>query len=298
MKLLCIGKSGQVARALDERGAVRNLEIICLGRPDIDLSKRETLHAAIEKTRPNVVINAGAYTNVDGAETNRETAFEINATGAGHLANACATHSKPLIHISTDYVFNASTDRPLREIDITDGANAYGASKLAGEVAVRAALTEHLILRISWIYSPFGSNFVKTMLRLANTLGSASVVDDQIGSPTSALDIADAILDISQQISLATEPNKYGTYHFAAAGFASWADVAAFIFELFEDKTGCKIALNRIPSSDYPTPAARPLNSRLDTQKISEAFGIVPANWKFGVRQAVDRLLAEEGNVS
>lgn len=294
MKLLCIGKSGQIAQALYERAVARRLDIICLGRPDVDLGRPDTLSSAIQQTSPDLVINAGAYTNVDGAESDRDAAYAINAIGAGHLAEACAKHRTPLIHISSDYVFSADTNLPQRETDPTKGANAYGASKLAGEIAVSAALNEHVILRTSWVYSPFASNFVKTMLRLAKARGSANVVDDQIGSPTSALDIADAIIDISEQISSDAAPNMFGTFHFAASGFVSWADVAAAIFERFEKKTGCKITLNRIPSSDYPTPAVRPLNSRLDTQKISETFGIVPENWKIGVQQVVDRLLAEE----
>lgn len=293
MKLLCIGNSGQVARALQEKSAARGIECPCTGRPDTDLKDPESLRRALDQMPADIIINAAAYTHVDDAEADREEAFAVNAEGPKHLADLCQERGLPLIHLSTDYVFNAASDHPLKETDPTGGVNVYGQSKAAGEAFVRDTHDAHIILRTSWVYSPFGANFVKTMLRLAAERGAAAVVDDQTGAPTSALDIADAILDIAAHLDQAPTPAPFGTYHYAAAGYVSWADLAAYVFELYEAETGCKIGLKRIPSSDYPTPAARPRNSRLDTQKITDTFGIHPKDWKISVKQTVDRLLAE-----
>ncbi|MEO0452358.1 MAG: dTDP-4-dehydrorhamnose reductase [Pseudomonadota bacterium] len=298
MKLLCIGKSGQIARALAERSAARGIACVCLGRPMVDLEQPETLVAAIDQTKPTLVVNAAAYTNVDGAETDTDTAIALNAIAPGLLAKACQTAGIPLVHISTDYVFSDPSERPLLEEDPVRGVNAYGRSKAAGEAAVRDGTNAHIILRTSWVYSPFGRNFVKTMLRVAEQDGEARVVDDQIGSPTSALDIAEAILDTAPHLFETNASERFGTYHYAASGYASWADLAALIFQLYEAKTSCKIGLKRIPSSDYATPAARPHNSRLDTRKIAETFGVFPRDWKAGVIETVDRLLAEKGTGS
>ena len=293
MKLLCIGKSGQVATALKERATVSEIDLIALGRPELDLRTLGSITKAVETRRPDIIINAAAYTHVDGAETDREAAFSINADGPKALAALCADRGIPRIHISTDYVFDGAGTAPFREADPTEPINVYGASQLAGETYVRAALRQHVILRTSWVYSPYGSNFVKTMLRLAKEKGEPSVVEDQIGCPTSALDIADAILTVSAEIHEKPRPALFGTFHYTASGEASWADVAAFVFDIYAEKTGCKIALNRIPSSDYPTPAARPLNSRLETRKITETFGITPRPWRESVRETVNRLMDE-----
>ena len=293
MKLLCIGRSGQVARALAERSAASDVICNCLGRPDLNLLLDDDIASALDAQVPNLVVNAAAYTNVDGAETDRDAAFALNTTAAGTLARLCAERAIPLVHLSTDYVFDGSGDRAWREADIAEPINVYGSSKLAGEHAVRAAGDQHIILRTSWVYSPFGANFVKTMLRLADERGSASVVNDQIGSPTSAFEIADVILQIARHISAQPKTTAYGTYHFAASGFVSWADVAAFIFEIYEQRLGCKIELKSIPTSDYPTPADRPRNSRLNTTKITEEFGVEPEDWPLHLRATVDRLLDE-----
>mgnify|MGYP001799371699 CR=1 FL=1 len=293
-KLLCIGKSGQVARALQERSKAHDVELIALGRSDVDLTHPDSLEAAIERTAPEIIVNAAAYTQVDQAETDREAAFAINAEGPRALAEICASEALPLVHISTDYVFDGNGNTPFQETDTPSPINVYGASKLAGENYIKQLLSNHIILRTSWVYGPYGSNFVKTMLRLARENRAVSVVDDQIGCPTSALEIADAIFVICEQVHKGIEAEAFGTYHFSADGEASWADVAAYVFELYEARTGCKITLNRIPSSDYPTPAARPLNSRLDVRKITDVFGIMPQPWRDRVRETVNRLMDEE----
>lgn len=292
-ELLCIGKSGQVARALEERCAARAIAFKAIGRPKADLREPVSLKAAIETTAPQIVINAAAYTQVDQAETDQDAAYAVNAEGPKQLAETCAALDLPLIHLSTDYVFDGSGTAPFQEADTPAPTNVYGASKLAGEEHVRAALPRHVILRTSWVFSPFGANFVKTMLRLAQERGEVSVVDDQVGCPTSALDIADAIIEVSKFLLMQTDGRELGTFHFTTQGEASWADVAAEIFSVYEARTGCKIILNRIPSSDYPTPAARPLNSRLDTRKITDTFGIMPRPWRESVRETVNRLMDE-----
>lgn len=297
MKLLCIGKSGQVARALAERSGVAGVDCVCCGRPELDLLSRDDVAAALDSERPTLVVNAAAYTNVDGAEADREPAFALNAEAVATLAELCTARDLPLIHLSTDYVFDGSGERPWRETDPTAPLNIYGASKLAGENAVRDAGGAHIILRTSWVYSPFGRNFIKTMLRLARDQASASVVNDQLGSPTSALDIADTILHIADRLRRQPTPNFYGTYHYAAAGYASWADVAALIFEIYEQRHGCKIELKSIPSSDYATPAERPRNSRLSTDRFTETFGVVPQDWRSTVTETVERLLDERAEV-
>ncbi len=292
-QLLCIGKSGQVARALQERCAARAIALKTMGRPEADLREPDSLRTAIEAAAPQIVINAAAFTQVDQAESNQDEAYAVNADGPKQLAEICAALDLPLIHISTDYVFDGAGTAPFHETDTPAPLNIYGASKLAGEEHVRAAHNDHVILRTSWVYSPFGTNFVKTMLRLARERGEVSVVDDQVGCPTNALDIADAIIEIAKFLLMLTDGRELGTFHFTAQGEASWADVAAEIFDVYESRTGCKIVLNRIPSSDYPTPAARPLNSRLGTRKITDTLGIVPRPWRESVRETVNRLMDE-----
>ena len=293
MKLLCIGQSGQVALALAERAAGSSVKCVCLGRPDADLGVSDTLFRAIDATKPDLVVNAGAYTAVDAAEMDRDAAFLINAEGAGSLAEACARTGVPLIHLSTDYVFDGRADRAYFETDSPAPLNVYGASKLAGEFAVREALTQHIILRTSWVVSPFGTNFIKTMLRLAADRDEVSVVDDQIGSPTSALDVADTIVHIASMILSDPNADRFGTYHYSGQGYCSWADVAELVFRIAENRCNSKIVLKRIPTSEYPTPAERPLNSRLDTTKIERTFNVKPPDWTASVTRTVNRLIDE-----
>lgn len=293
MNILCIGKSGQVAQALAERGAVSGIPVTCLGRPELDLLDPAQVAAALDAQAPDLVVNAAAYTNVDGAEGDREAAFALNADAPGKLAALCAERRVPLVHISTDYVFDGRGETAWRETDPTGPINVYGASKLAGEAAVRAATVQHAIVRTSWVYSPFGNNFAKTMLRLGRERPELSVVADQIGAPTGALEIADAILAMAPV--LTSSDDAFGTYHFAASGYGSWADFAEEVFAVLEGRTGKATGLTRIPTSDYPTPAARPLNSRLNTQKFETAFGHRPGDWRSSVRAVVNRLIDEAG---
>lgn len=289
MKILCIGKSGQVAQALAERGAAAAATVTCLGRPELDLLNPNQVATALETQAPDLVVNAAAYTNVDGAENDRQAAFALNADAPGKLAALCAARQLPLVHISTDYVFDGRGETAWLETDPTGPINVYGASKLAGETAVREACAAHVILRTSWVYSPFGANFAKTMLRLGRERAELSVVADQIGAPTGALEIADAILAMAPR--LVSSDEAFGTYHFAASGYGSWADFAEQVFAVLEGRTGKATGLTRIPTSEYPTPAARPKNSRLNTQKFETRFGHRPADWRSCVRAVVNRLI-------
>lgn len=293
MTLLCIGQTGQVASALAERAAVRQIECVCLGRPEVDILELGSIQRCVEVIAPKLVINTAAYTAVDAAESDETTAFALNQDGARNVAKVCQQEDLPLIHVSTDYVFDGRQDRPYFEDDLPSPINVYGASKLAGDVAVRETHVQHVILRTSWVYSPFGKNFVKTMLHLANTRGGASVVDDQIGQPTNALDIADAILNIADTMLTRPDHRVFGTYHYATHGDCSWAELAALVFEIYKKRTGCKIDLKRIPTSEYPTSATRPLNSRLSTRKLERVFALKPKHWTDSVHSTVNRLIDE-----
>ncbi|MCH2248379.1 MAG: dTDP-4-dehydrorhamnose reductase [Cognatishimia sp.] len=264
MKLLVFGKTGQVARELILQGSAH--EITALGRDQADLSDPEACAALIAQSDADAVINAAAYTAVDRAEEEETLATVINGDTPGAMARACAAKGIPFLHVSTDYVFDGTGETPWSPSDPVAPQNAYGRSKLAGEEAVRAAGGTHLILRTSWVFSAHGANFVKTMLRLSETRDQLTVVADQIGGPTAARDIAKALLAIAPQLS----SRKGGTYHFAGQPSVSWADFAREIFA----KSGCKTQVTDIPTSDYPTPAKRPLNSRLDCGDLTKDFGV------------------------
>lgn len=280
MSLLVFGATGQVARELARRAP----EAVFLSRTDVDLADPEACMAAITDHAPTAVINAAAYTAVDRAEDEETLATAINATAPAAMANACAARDIPFVHISTDYVFDGSGDSARAPDAPTAPINAYGRSKLAGEEAVRLAGGRWAVLRTSWVFSAHGANFVKTMLRLSESRDALNIVADQIGGPTSAARIAEACLAMVPV--LARDGAAAGVYHFSGAPDASWADFASAIF----DKAGRKVAVTGIPSSDYPTPASRPLNSRLDCSTLS-VFGIDRPDW----RNDLDEVLADLG---
>lgn len=280
MALMVFGRTGQVATEL----ARLMPEAVFLGRDDADLADPAACAAAIRSRRPQAVINAAAYTAVDRAEAEEALATRINGAAPGAMAVACAELGIPLVQISTDYVFDGSGSAPWQPADAVAPLNAYGRSKLAGEQAVRASGACHVILRTSWVFSAHGSNFVKTMLRLAETRDTLGVVEDQTGGPTPAAAIARACLDIAGQI--ATAPEKTGTYHFSGAPDVSWKDFAKAIFA----EAGQQMTITGIPTAEYPTPAARPLNSRLDCQSTREVFGIERPDWHAGLRECLSHL--------
>lgn len=294
LRIAVTGWTGQVVCAMLERVPV-GVEVIALRRPDLDLAAPKTVAPALRSARPDVIVNTAAYTAVDQAESEPELAMRVNGEAAGEAARAAAALGIPMIQLSTDYVFDGGLDRPYHEDDLTGPISAYGASKLAGEQAVAAATDNHAILRTAWIYSPFGKNFAKTMLRLAETRDEIGVVADQAGCPTSALDIADAIFAVARN--LTGRPNDAslrGVFHMSAAGEAVWADVAEAIFAERERLGGKPVAVKRIATADYPTPARRPANSRLDCSKLARAHGVRLPEWQGSLRACVTRLLADQ----
>jgi dTDP-4-dehydrorhamnose reductase len=293
MRIAVTGRTGQVVQSLLARAEVAGVTVIPLGRPELDLAKPESVQQILGAAKPDCIVNAAAYTAVDKAETEPELAMQINGAGAGAVAAAAAALSVPLIQISTDYVFDGMAPRPWREDDPTAPLSAYGRSKLAGEEAVMASATDWTILRTAWVYSPYGGNFVKTMLRLAETRDEIGVVSDQLGSPTSALDLADAIIAMAQALVVSPgDASLRGTFHAAGTGEASWADLAETVFAASAALGGPGASVRRIATIDYPTPAHRPSNSRLDCGLLAERHGLRLPPWQDSVQTCVATLLA------
>ena len=294
MRIAVTGREGQVARSLAEIGPGRGHEIVLLGRPTLDLLDPATIGPAIRAARPDVVINAGAYTAVDRAETEPEIAEAVNGRGAGAVAEVARDLGVPVLQVSTDYVFDGTKTAPYVETDPTGPLGAYGRSKLLGERLVADANPRHAILRTAWVYAPFGANFVRTMLRLAGTRDEVGVVADQHGCPTSALDIAATLIRVAER--MAAEPANAelaGIFHMAAQGEAVWADVAEATFAASRARGGPSARVKRITTADFPTPAKRPANSRLDGDKLARVYGIALPEWRVSLDSVVDRLLRE-----
>jgi dTDP-4-dehydrorhamnose reductase len=288
MSVLVIGETGQLARSLVQRAAVRSIPLKTVGRAELDLAgDLRAIDAIIAEAHPSIVINAAAYTAVDRAETEPELAFRVNAEAVGLLGAACERAGVGIIHVSTDYVFDGDKSSPYTERDATAPLGVYGRSKLAGEEQLRAATRRHVIVRTSWVYSAFGNNFLKTMLRLGRERPQVSVVDDQIGNPTYAPHLADALLDAAGNI-LQDEGSEYwGTYHAAGSGETTWCGFAREIFSLAHECGLPTPQLTPIPTSQYPTPAKRPSNSRLECTLLEQRFGIRLPDWQRGVRECL-----------
>jgi len=278
MKLLVFGRTGQVATELR-----RLADVTALGREQADLAAPETCAAAIAAHRPDAVINAAAYTAVDRAEREEALAHVVNAVAPAAMARACAAADIPLLHLSTDYVFAGTGSRPWRETDPVAPQNAYGRTKHAGELAVLESGARAAVLRTSWVFSAHGANFVRTMLRLGETRKALDVVADQIGGPTPAADIAASCLTMACAM---VAGQGGGIYHYAGAPAVSWADLARAVFA----GAGREVAVRGIPTTGYPTPAARPLNSRLDCAKLATDFGITPSDWQAGLQLVLQEL--------
>lgn len=294
MRIAVTGSQGQVVQSLIERAKGTKAQIIALGRPLLDLADPATVLPAIEAARPDIIVSAAAYTAVDRAEEDQEAAYAVNAAGAGAVAQAVSALGVPIIHLSTDYVFNGRKDAPYLESDPTDPLGVYGASKLAGENAVQAACANSVILRTAWVYSPFGNNFVKTMIRLAEQRDELGVVADQLGNPTSALDIADGVLSVAANLLADSAPGLRGIFHMAGAGEASWAEFAEAIFAASQTRGGPAARVKPITTAQYPTPAPRPANSRLDCGKLAQAHGVQLPQWRGSMELVVATLLAEQ----
>jgi dTDP-4-dehydrorhamnose reductase len=295
MKILLLGKNGQVGWQL-QRALAPLGEIVALERKDAggDLANPQGLAAAVRAAKPQVIVNAAAYTAVDKAESEPQLARLINTEAPAALAREAAASGALLVHYSTDYVFDGSGSAPWQESDATGPLNVYGATKLAGEQAIAASGCAHLTFRTSWVYAAHGDNFIKTMLRLAATRERLTVIDDQKGAPTGAELIADVTAHaISQTLQ---QPAKAGLYHLTAAGEASWFDYAQYVLALARQARpqGVKTAaggVQPIASSQYPAAARRPLNSRLDTRRLQAVFGLTLPHWQAGVARVLEEII-------
>jgi dTDP-4-dehydrorhamnose reductase len=292
MRVLVVGTSGQLATELHRQARALSDGALHVVEPQrVDIGQREASWKLLDDARPDVVVNAAAYTAVDRAETDEAAAFRVNSDGPRYLAEWCQTYDAALVHVSTDYVFDGSKPTPYVETDATSPLNVYGRSKLAGEEAVRAALARHVIVRTSWVFSAHGQNFVKTMLRLARERDELRVVADQHGRPTSAADLASALLGICRALAQPDSTSAYGTFHFANRGEATWHALAEAVVILQESQTGRRPRVLPITTADYPTPAARPRNSVLSSSKVEQTFGFTPRHWQEALGPVVEELL-------
>lgn len=289
-RILVTGGSGQVGGALSQL-KMSGMEFVAPRREELDLSDANSIKAYLAREAFAAVINCAAYTAVDKAESERDLAWHINVTAPGLIADHCAKASIPLLQVSTDYVFSGEASRPYSEDDVVGPINVYGASKEAGEAAIRAVTDMHVILRTSWVVSATGNNFVKTMLRLAADRDELRVVADQQGRPTSAQDIAQMLATITAQV--IKGQGQFGTFHFANSGDTNWADFARTIFEISQQRGGPSARVTSITTADYPTPAKRPRNSRLDTRKIEASYGIAARPWREAINDILSILIPQ-----
>jgi dTDP-4-dehydrorhamnose reductase len=292
IRIAVTGTHGQVARSLAERAMVSDeFQVTCVGRPSLDLAALDEANLAAAIGDADVLVSAAAYTDVNRAEAEPELADRVNALAPGQLASFANARGIPLIQLSTDYVFDGTKPTPYTEADPVCPINAYGCSKAAGERAVAANCPRHVILRTSWIYSPFNRNFVRTMLDLARKQTEVRVVSDQIGHPTSAADIADGILAVAKGLVAGHGDERFGIFHMAAGGAASWADFASAVFAASVERGGPTARVVPIASTDYQTPARRPANSRLDCTKIARVYRVSLPQWQSSLGPCVRRIL-------
>lgn len=282
MKILITGANGQVGYSLEKLLAESSLQYLALTRDQLDITNAQAVNEQVSKYEPGVIINAAAYTAVDKAESSLDDAYRINRDGARNLAVAANLVGSAIFHISTDYVFAGDSETAYREDDLTAPQGVYGKSKLDGEIAVREANDKHIILRTAWVFGEHGNNFVKTMLRVGKDRDSLGVVADQFGGPTYAGDIASALVNIARQYKI-NGSIDWGTYHYSGMPHTTWFEFAQQIFNA-ADQAGIyskpQPTLNAIATSDYPTPAKRPANSRLNCEKITKTFGVTASDWR------------------
>ena len=291
MRLLIAGAQGQLARAMIELApAAHDVTAFAVGRPALDLTTTSSVLGTLADFNPDVIVNAAAYTAVDRAEQEPNAAMALNADGPRRLAEAATRRGAVLIHISTDCVFDGTKTEPYVEDDATAPLSAYGRSKLAGEDAVRAAAEHHIILRTSWVFSPYGRNFVATMMQLARENDELRVVDDRWGCPTYAPHLAAAILGVARAVTAEPESTSWGTYHAAGTGAVTWCGFAKEIMRLSAAHGGASVPVVPITTAEYPTAAVRPVNSRLDCGKLAQNFGITLPPWQEGLAACMRRL--------
>jgi dTDP-4-dehydrorhamnose reductase len=289
--ILITGQTGQLAVALDKTAASRSLNATCVGRPALDFDRPASIDETFDRAAPWLVINAAAYTAVDAAEDDAEAAIRGNRDGPAELARLCEAAGIPLIHVSTDYVFDGKKSAPYVETDATSPQGVYGASKLAGEHAVAAACSRAIILRTSWVYSPVGRNFVRTMLSVGQKNPTLRVVADQHGCPTSAPDLAEAIVGIAEQLATAGWQDRYGgIFHAAGSGATTWHGLAAATFAAAARHGMTPPVVEPITTDQWPTKAKRPANSRLDCEKLYRTFGLRLPPWQDGLDRTVDAI--------
>ncbi|MDR6774136.1 dTDP-4-dehydrorhamnose reductase [Azospirillum sp. BE72] len=289
MKVLVLGSNGQLGFELMRANWAPGTDVVGLPYPEFDVTRPGDVEKAVATHAPDLLVNATAHTAVDKAESEVDLSFAVNRDGPGAMAAACAARGIPFIHVSTDYVFDGTKDGLYTEDDPINPLGVYGASKAAGEETVRAATPRHVILRTSWVYSAYGNNFVKTMLRFGKEREEMRVVADQHGSPTAAADLAAAIVRIAGTIEK-TGAAAWGTYHLTGSGYTTWHDFAEHIFRRLEERTGKRPRLTAIGTADYPTPARRPANSRLDCSRAKERLGVTCPPWQESVDRVIDEL--------
>lgn len=291
-RFVVTGLTGQVAQSLAMLGVGReDVEVVLLGRPQFDLTRLESIANSVRSAKPDIIVSAAAYTAVDRAEGEEAEAYATNALGPAELCRIAKHLNVPIIHLSTDYVFNGSKTEPYVETDAVAPLSAYGRSKLAGELLVKAIHDDHAIIRTAWVYSPFGRNFLRTMLRAAEARDEISVVDDQIGSPTCAIELAAAVMTIGHKLLETTDPDKRGLFHLSGSGETTWARFAEEIFAISSALGGPAAKVVRIPTSSYPTAARRPLNTSLSCQRIAECHGVRLPEWRASVARTIRHLL-------
>jgi dTDP-4-dehydrorhamnose reductase len=291
MRILVLGGSGQLGTQLRTLALPQGVRVLAPTRAAVDLGDPAAIRRSIAAEPWSVVIDAAGYTNVDGAESEKQLAFAVNAQAAACLAEETGKLGIPLVYVSTDYVFDGGKGAPYVETDAAVPLNAYGRSKLSGERHVAAANSRHVILRSAWLHSPYGTNFVRTILRLAQERERLPVVADQLGCPTSARDLANACLDIALFCAAKPDHGNYGLYHYAGAGAATWFEFANAILETAAGRLSRLAELVPIPSAQYPSRASRPADSRLDCTAVQHAFGLATRPWRRALAETVDCLL-------
>ena len=295
MKVLLIGNKGMLARDLEPRLIKAGHNVNGIDIDELDITNAGDVNLCINSVCPDAVINCAAYTAVDKAESETELAYAVNKNGPKNLAAACGKQGIPLLHISTDYVFDGNATKPYKEDDRVNPLGVYGKSKWEGEEAVRNYVDNHIIIRTAWLYGSNGNNFVKTMIRLAKEKEEIRVVCDQKGCPTWTGDLADAIVSIINKINTEPESVNWGTYHYCGDGITTWCDFTRSIVEKAGQRESLKIKnIEPIPTCEYPTPATRPIWSAMDCSKLYEAFGITNRNWELGLDEMLDELYGDE----
>jgi dTDP-4-dehydrorhamnose reductase len=298
ISIIVVGCGGMLGREVVESLKIAGMNVEALGSSQIDITKKESVGLALTRiNNPGLLINCAAYTAVDRAESEAETAFAVNRDGPAYLAEECQKLEIPLIHISTDYVFNGRSDRPYKEDDPADPINIYGLSKWQGEEAVRSRLSSHVMVRTSWLYGSKGWNFVKTMLKLGMEREELNVVSDQYGCPTWTFDLAGCLVRIAERALASPLEVQWGTYHYCGAGVTTWYQFASAILNEAVKKKSSRFAkVLPVPTSAYPTTAARPMYSALDCGKIKSVFGVEPPLWDSSLRSFVEELYRTDAN--